>query len=75
MVSGTLLAVSSRTASDGHLVCHNPPFLKPSSIGLVACSLVSLLSLSEGLGMLYSLNFAGQPPNSVDKVRGYTKPA
>ena len=27
MPCGTLLAVSSRTASDGHLVCHNPPFV------------------------------------------------
>jgi IS1 family transposase len=34
------------------------PFLKPSSIGLMACSLVMLLSLSADLGELYSLNFA-----------------
>jgi TnpA family transposase len=27
MACGTLLAVSSRTGSDGHLVCHNPPFV------------------------------------------------
>jgi hypothetical protein len=27
MLCGTLLAVSSRTAADGHLVCHNPPFV------------------------------------------------
>src|SRR5262245_23756004 len=26
MPCGTLLAVSSRTSSDGHPVCHNPPF-------------------------------------------------